>query len=444
MNALGESMRTRLSVALSALVVGLMVAIGVPSAARAADPSTDPAVAASLTELRLVSPSAIQTGQSVSLAWKVADKPATEVHAYFRDRVGRSFTMRENLQYSPEYSGVLSGRIPSEFVSGELTFTAFSVSSKPSNSVTYYPDYTSPSPSGISFRPYQVEAAGLSPTLTRSTQFATTGTPSIVGDATVGSTLTAKIGTWDPAPVDFFDRGYTWRRDGVNLNIDYYTNTYQLTPEDLGKTITVDVRVGASDVGIEPVTKTSAGLVVGLGQQVGGLPSIGGTPRVGQTLTAKLGAWAHADSTFTYQWQRDGQPIIGATEKAYTLSADDANRAITVRVSASRPAYQDAVRESLSVQVALATFSKATAPTIAGTPKVGATLVAKTGTWGTSNVVFAYQWFWNGRPIPGATEKTYTVRAVDAGRNLHVQVVGSAPGFADRATESAVVVPTKR
>jgi hypothetical protein len=64
-------------------------------------------------------------------------------------------------------------------------------------------------------------------------------------------------------------------------------------------------------------------------------PSIsGGDLEEGDVLTANPGIWAPF-ATFTYQWQRDGVNISGATSPTYTLVEADEGKDITVDVTAT-------------------------------------------------------------------------------------------------------------
>lgn len=56
---------------------------------------------------------------------------------------------------------------------------------------------------------------------------------------------------------------------------------------------------------------------------------ITGTPELGQTLSLLI---ASGYSVSTYQWQRAGVDIVGATSSTYTLQAADANQPITCKV----------------------------------------------------------------------------------------------------------------
>ncbi len=66
--------------------------------------------------------------------------------------------------------------------------------------------------------------------------------------------------------------------------------------------------------------------------------TIDGIPTQGETLSANTGTLGDADGlgTFSYQWLRDGEPIVGAEGVDYVLTQDDVGALISVVVS-----YQD-------------------------------------------------------------------------------------------------------
>src|SRR3954453_22720286 len=81
------------------------------------------------------------------------------------------------------------------------------------------------------------------------------------------------------------------------------------------------------------------------------------------------------------------------------------------------------------------------APTISGTPQVGQTLTASTGTWNSQTTpAYTYQ----GQPgdtagntcaaIAGATSQTYAVQAADVNHTLRVVVTATNPSGSGSAT----------
>lgn len=65
------------------------------------------------------------------------------------------------------------------------------------------------------------------------------------------------------------------------------------------------------------------------------LPAITGTKTVGQTLTCSSGTWSKSPS-YSYQWLRDGVPIIGATANTRVLAAGDSGKLMSCTVKATK------------------------------------------------------------------------------------------------------------
>ncbi|WP_314262081.1 immunoglobulin-like domain-containing protein, partial [Cardiobacterium hominis] len=84
-----------------------------------------------------------------------------------------------------------------------------------------------------------------------------------------------------------------------------------------------------------------------------GTVSITGEAKVGSELTADVkDEDGVPDNGVKYQWQRDGQPIVGATGKTYTLTAEDAGHKITVKASYEDNAHHAENPESAATDVA--------------------------------------------------------------------------------------------
>jgi hypothetical protein len=95
----------------------------------------------------------------------------------------------------------------------------------------------------------------------------TTVVPTISGasgnTATVGTTLNAVTGVWDPVPTTFT---YVWKRTsgGVTTVISKATkSSYTAVAADLGKTITVTVTGSKTFFATESVTSESPGVLIG-------------------------------------------------------------------------------------------------------------------------------------------------------------------------------------
>jgi hypothetical protein len=167
--------------------------------------------------------------------------------------------------------------------------------------------------------------------------------PSIAGDATVGSTLTADPGTWsDPTAT----LSYTWLRchgggSGSCSAIDGATGTsYALMSDDVG--FRVGFEVTATNAGgsatadsnqVGPVTPAPPVLITD--------PSISGDATVGSTLTADPGTWSDPTATLSYTWLRcddsgsNCAAIDGPDGATYVLTDDDLGSVIRVDVTAA-------------------------------------------------------------------------------------------------------------
>ena len=100
-------------------------------------------------------------------------------------------------------------------------------------------------------------------------------------------------------------------------------------------------------------------------------------------------------------------------------------------------------------QAAIAAAPVNTAPpAITGTPQVGQTLTASTGTWSNSPTSFAYQWLrCNGGgnscdAVANATQSTYTLVAADVGSTMRVRVTATNADGSNSAQSAQTAVVT--
>lgn len=257
------------------------------------------------------------------------------------------------------------------------------------------------------------------------------GAVTLEGPAATGQAIRAVVAGWEPDVTLTFQ----WLRDDVPVE-GATSTTYTIAAADAGAKLSVLV-TGARE-GSEPVQVKSGPLTVPA-QLPGAMPTITGTAVQGSTLTAVPGAWP-AGSTLSYQWLLNGADITGATRPTYLLTSDDGGQNVSVRITGALAGYLEGVKTSAPVPVLrLMTTS---APTLAGTVKLGSVLTAQPGAW-TSGTAFTYQWLRDGVPITGATRASYTVGAADVTKSVAVRVSGTKAGYAaaTRASIRGVIVP---
>jgi hypothetical protein len=114
------------------------------------------------------------------------------------------------------------------------------------------------------------------------------------------------------------------------------------------------------------------------------------------TITASPGPWTQPAASFSYQWNENSVPILGATDPTLVVPGG---------------AYQS----------------------------VGSTLTVNPGAWSPTPSLITYQWYRNGKAISGATSATYVVVLGDSSTKLTVVDVASAPATATTARTSAAI-----
>ncbi len=169
--------------------------------------------------------------------------------------------------------------------------------------------------------------------------------PTVVGVAQTGKRLAAAAGTWGGGkPVVF---SYQWQRcDAVGQGcapiLGASGPTYLPAADDIGHALDVAVTAtAAGGVGsaVSPATTavTNAGGAVARPAATAA-PAFSGSAVAGQTLSASVGAWSGAPTSFAFQWQRCAAAcvaIVGATGSTYTLTPGDIGASIGLVVTAT-------------------------------------------------------------------------------------------------------------
>lgn len=155
--------------------------------------------------------------------------------------------------------------------------------------------------------------------------------PSLSGDFFVGETIDVDPGTLS---IDSAELTFVWSRNGEE--IDNSGTSYELTPDDYKKRITVQVLASA------PGYNDASAIVKGKQVKAGTLtdvaaPVISGDPMVGEVLTVDTAEYPDG-TVLRYVWSRNGKVVTGAAEE-YTVSKKDIGATIKVRVIAIIPGY---------------------------------------------------------------------------------------------------------
>ena len=273
--------------------------------------------------------------------------------------------------------------------------------------------------------------------------------PSVAGSPEEGQMLSASAGTWTGHPTSF---AYQWRdcdASGANcLDIAGATDaTHVLQPSDVGSTLRVVVTAtsagGSAAAASQPTAVVTAAVAAPANVA---LPEVSGTAREGQTLTASVGDWTGSPTSFAYRWRdcdaggSNCVDIAGATGATYLLKASDAGNTVRVVVTATNTGGSTAATSQQTAAVTGLPPSNTAAPSISGTPQVGQTLTASTGTWTGSPSSFAYQWRacdpsgTSCADIDGATDATYVPIPSGVGSTLRVVVTATNGGGSTAAS----------
>src|ERR1022692_763978 len=173
---------------------------------------------------------------------------------------------------------------------------------------------------------------------------------------------------------------------------------------------------------------------------------IGGQPQNQMVVapgSATFSATAIGTALITYQWNKNGSPISGATSATYTTPATtsaDNGATFTVTVTNS-------VNGFTSPPAILTVSSAPVAPTIVGGPQnltAGQGYTASFYVFATGTAPLGYQWTKNGKLISGATNASYTTPATTSADNnaqFTVTVTNSAGSVTSGAAALFVLSP---
>jgi hypothetical protein len=259
------------------------------------------------------------------------------------------------------------------------------------------------------------------------------------GIQSTGTLITINERTWDGTPPLTFE--YRWLRDGIVIDGED-GKTYTIAIEDDGTVITAEVRASnAYGVSIWVLTSNQVDAVNAVAPSNVTSPVISGSTSLGSVLSTTNGTWSGTPATFsyTYQWKRNGSPIVGGTASTYTTVVADSTANITCDVTADNGVAPTATAGSNTLTMANYTPANTVAPSVTGTAVVGQTLSTTNGTWTNSPSSFSYQWYRGATPI-GTNSASYTLVQADAGQNIKCTVTATNSAGSASADSNTVAI----
>ena len=247
-----------------------------------------------------------------------------------------------------------------------------------------------------------------------------TGSVTISGTAQENQVLTASNTLADADGLGVIS--YQWQRDGVNV-VGATGATYTLGNADVGHTIDVVAKYTDGHGTQESVTSATTTSVSNVNDAPTGSVTISGTASKGQVLTAS-NTLADADGlgAISYQWQRDGVDVAGATGPSYTLGNADVGHTMDVVAKyTDGHGTSEAVTSAATSSVTNVNDPPTGSVTISGTAQENQVLTASNTLADADGLgVISYQWQRDGVNVVGATGATYTLGNADVGHTIDV------------------------
>ncbi|MFK7829613.1 MAG: putative Ig domain-containing protein, partial [Congregibacter sp.] len=225
---------------------------------------------------------------------------------------------------------------------------------------------------------------------------------------------------------------YQWQRDGSNIDGATESN-YIATAIDVGSRISVVASFTDGDGNIETVSSAASSPVVGLGNRVpAGDVIITGVASEDEVLTAS-NTLVDADGisgSLSYQWQRDGVDIVGATGDTLMLEQQDVNSVMSVLANYTddRGTIESVASDGIG-PVANVNDRVQGTPTIVGLAETGELLTANTSQITDEDGIASVELQWERSTDAGDTWVTvgtgmqYRVDDADEGGQIRLSAV---------------------
>jgi kumamolisin len=188
------------------------------------------------------------------------------------------------------------------------------------------------------------------------------------------------------------DPGITGSNDGTGSGAQFFSPQNSFVSSD-GEIFIADVyNQTIRAAGLPPViTGQPVGQVVTVGQPA--------------TFAVVASGAGFAEGSFTYQWQKNGANISGATNSTYTIASTAGTDTGAYSVVVTSP-FGNVTSNSASLVVVT---SQPVSQSVTSGSSVTFTIVPPT-----TGAPFSYQWLFNGSMIPGATNASFTISNVSS------------------------------
>ncbi len=261
----------------------------------------------------------------------------------------------------------------------------------------------------------------------------TSATPTVVGTAKVGETVSASAATYTAQGSPITPTvTWQWYRNGVAIS-GATASSYVVQSVDFGVKLTVRVTAVAPGWATYLATSpTSATVVSGeLLYDAFAVPTVAVSNTGLLSATLPAGAVTSPGVTLGYQWLRNGATITGATSATFQLTSADSGKVVSVRITASKSNVTPTSRQFTSVGVDYSIVAVGSL-TVAGDLRVGELASVNALAYTVAGVpitpTLSYAWLRNGVAISGATASTYIIQSSDFGAKLSVRVAATHPG----------------
>lgn len=193
--------------------------------------------------------------------------------------------------------------------------------------------------------------------------------PTLSGPPAVGTTISAKPGTWNVPNATY---AYAWLRDGAAIQ-SATSSSYRPVAADAGHQLSARITARHVDYRDATSTTTPAKVLPGPAPRATSAPTVGGSAKFGSSLTAAPGKWSTSGVTVRYQWLRSGRAIPGASSSTYRITTSDVGSRLSAKVTATKSGYTSSSATTGSTAVV-----PKVKPTVTGTP--AATRIRRTTT----------------------------------------------------------------